>query len=406
MNKKFSNFLRLFHNCLWLYTLACFLGDCMVHRDTEPGWLLALPLLPVVVYSFLTYAGTRHLWSYLLLQLPAVIASVVLGNLCGQTTAFVLTVLVMLGCQIMERRSPLFGPLRPCPSMLAFFAIAYFLALFYNCPRFGRFAVFGLMADILLLVFYENHEGLQDFLDVRRNIRTLPYRQIRRGNGLMLAGVVIVLLVLFLCTGFFMDNSLLMALGAMLMRFIRSVIEKLLDTEEAPSGDTGLLQPELPENPGDGMGHFGQEAASGAGISPVWDVVAWCILIALGILLLAVAVRCIWKLVLAFSGREMRRGEQEELLQDEVTELSEERKKKTAAAPGHGAEGRIRRNYKKEIRRKRRENRKRGPVDPAFTPAQVEDDSVYCSQVTEEERRHWKELHVLYEKARYGVKEE
>lgn len=402
MNKKFSNFLRLLHNCLWLYTLAYFLGDCLVNREAEPGPLFMLPLLPVIVYSFWIYVHSKHLWSYLLLQTPAVIAAIILGGLCGQTAAFVLVVLLMLGCQLMERRSPLFGPLRPCVPMLIFFAATYFLALFYGCPRFGQFAVLGLMADILLLVLYENNEGLYDFLDVRKNIRSMPYRQIRLGNRLMLAGIVTVLLIIFFCTGFFMDNSPIMALASLLMNFMRFLIRKLLDAENVPLENQDLIQPELPENFVEEADGFGQEAAQNIGTSPVWDVVAWCILIALGMLLLAVIIRGVWRLAVAFFSREVQKNEKEELLQDEITDLSEERKKKKAPVLDRGADGQIRKTYRKKIRHKRRENKRRGPVDPAFTPTQIENDSVYSGQVTEEERRSWQELHALYEKERYG----
>lgn len=223
-------------------------------------------------------------------------------------------------------------------------------------------------------------------------------------NRLMLAGIMLVLLFIFICTGFFLDNSPLEALGGMLMAFIRSLIRRLLGADtETPAAGQDFFQ-DLPENFTGEAEEMTQDSLLHPGVSRGWDIAAYCILAAAGILLLIALVRGIWKLLTMFFERQTHGESKDELVQDEITDLRAKRRKRSASA--HSEKGRIRRLYKKEIRRKRRENRRRAPLNPAFTPAQIEEDSVYSGQMKDGEYQHWQELHTLYEKARYGEKDE
>ncbi len=402
MNRKKSEVLRLIHNCLWLYTLVYFLGDCLSTWSAEPGATYALPILPVLAYSLLISRKGRRLWSAILLQLPALLGAMMLGNYLEAGFPFVFPVLLLQGCLLAERRSPLFGPLCPSPAMLAYYVLLYFLGLFYGCHRFCWFAAVALMGEILLYVLYENHVGLEDFLGVRQNVQNLPYSQIRQGNRIWLSGVVMALLVIFILSSFFMDDSPLIALGVGILSWIRSLLRRLLNQEELPQKAPNPL-PQLPqETLAEETGTLLQETTGSSAISPFWDRAALILLLLLGICLLAALIRGLWKLLMMYFAEAEQRERVKEKLADEITDLR--REKREGGISAHETLHPARKSYKRQIRRKRRENRRRAAVNPAYNPSQIEEDSVYCGELSPQEQAHWQELHAMYEAERYGRK--
>jgi hypothetical protein len=404
MRRNYGAALRLAHNCLWLCMLGLFLESCLVHSDEPFQLWTALYLLPIILYSFLADAWAKHSWSILLVQIPTLAGALVLGSLTGKSVTLVLVTAVMVFCLLAQHRSPLFGPLCPGIPMLVYFAVLYFLGLFYGNTAFLTAAWVGLMGEMLIFLLHENQEGLSAFLDVRQNLRAVPYSQIRKTNGLMLGGILLILVLLFACSSLFLDNSPLIALGTMLLGWIRAMLRRLFSGDDAVTADpTPGFTEELPTI-SDAASEIQQSPLGNGETSPVLDVLAWillgCILAALAVLVL----RSLWKLLLSLTKKKPAAKSVQEESVDEIVDLTEELSVKTVGMrPGRDEAGRIRRTYRRKIRQHRFSNKRHGPVNPAFNPSQIETDSVYVVPLTEEEKRFWEQLHKQYEQARYDA---
>ncbi len=400
MSKRFSVALRLIHSVLALYAFCFFLTDCLIVHAEEPGVLKDIYMLPIIIYSFAVYISAKHIYTYLIFQIPTVVLTFVLGSFSGETVAFVMTCAVMLLCQMVEMKSPLLAVYRPCGVMIAYYVFLYFASVFYGGENGATFMVYALMVEIVLYILFENNEGLYDFLDVRKNVRALPYRQIVLNNGMILACLLLLLAVIFLLTGFFMDNSPIAALGMFLAGILRRFFKWLLGMEDSVNEEsgtsTGVTSVEVEET----TSATGEMSLSD-GSSTLLEMTVYAILAVIGVFLLIIIIRSLWKFITEYIKEKAEEKPKDEETEDEITNIEDE----IRSTRGRRSDEKIspvRKRYKREIKRKRRENRRRGPVDETLNPTQIEEESVYSGELSPEERAHWRELHDSYEEDRYG----
>ncbi len=400
MSKRFSIVLRTIHSCLVAYAFCFFLTDCLIVHAEEPGVLSVILMLPIIVYSFLSFIYSKHFYTYLLFQIPTLVFSIVLGGVAGERVPFFLTCALMIACQIIEMKSPLLAVLRPCGVMMGYFVFLYFVCVFYGGENGATFMVYALMAEILIYVLYENNEGLHDFLQVRQNVRALPYRQILLSNWMIMACMLMLLAVIFLLTGLFMDNSPILVLGTFLAGILRTFFRWLLGMEdsvnEESSTSTGVTSVDIEDSTS-----ASSEVSLSGDASALVEMTAYAVLAVIGVILLIIIIRDLWKLITEYVKEKAEKKPEDEETEDEITNIEDEirsarvRRSDEKISP-------VRKRYKREIRRKRRENRRRGPVDETLNPTQIEEESVYLGELSEEEKAHWRELHDSYEEDRYG----
>lgn len=401
MNKKLSTALRFLHSVLAVYTFCYFITSCLIKHTEEPGPLSVILMLPIIIYSFVAYIYSKRYLTFFIFQVPTLILTYILGGISGEMTAFVLTFAVMILCQGIEIKSPLLAVFRPCGLMIGYYVVVYLIAIFYGSPKLESFVVIAMMVEILIYIFYENNEGLHDFLDVRQNVSAMPYRQIILSNSMMLSGVILLLLVIFVLTSLFMDNSPLVAFVMMLGGLLRTFFRWLIGGEDSVNEESGVnsaLSTELVED----SSSAAEASVSNGSSSTVLEIAIYVILVIMGLFLLYIVIRSIWSAITDYIKNRAERKPEDDETEDEVTDIRDD-VISTRTRSRYDTEGNpIRKRYKREIRRKRRENRVRGPVEETRNPTQIEEDSVYVKELSEEEKAHWKELHDAYEETRYG----
>lgn len=264
----------------------------------------------------------------------------------------------------------------------------YILAKMLDLPSMNKAANLLFAANMVLYLIQWNQNKLYQFSNLSRHVKGIPARKLRVINGVYLLSVLLLIAGTVLLIGMLPLQMLTDRIGNWLYLLISDVLGGLLGKSQNAEALKVSREARRPAGLMDGAGFL----AGGPGSPSVgpWVMAAAC---AVGVVFLAVCVvylyRALWK-----------RMKWE--LDDEVVVLNKEEKVSSLAGGiravrssfGHSTEERIRRVYKKYIRKRMK---KGSIVLPSWTPREIED--AVGGQNAGAER--W-EIHELYERARYA----
>jgi len=122
------------------------------------------------------------------------------------------------------------------------------------------------------------------------------------------------------------------------------------------------------------------------------------------VFLVVLVVRLVNRILRARSEKQ-ETTEADDYIMDEVVELERPRRERISFRARTNDE-QVRLKYKKEIFKKRKENKLYENVRKHLTPSQIEDESVFnYGENVPDNSDYWDKLHNLYEKARYSREE-
>lgn len=273
--------------------------------------------------------------------------------------------------------------------VLAMLAVMmYILSKMLRLPMLEAGADILFILNMVLYIIQWNQNRIYQFSNLSRHVKGIPAQKLRMINGmyllvilLLIAGVSFVIMMLPLGTVFDW-------LGKWLYTLISCVLGALLGRSE--SGGTVRVDRDMRKAEG-----FDAAAGSLTDHS-VLDFAGRGVLAAgcaVGVLFLAVCLislyQMLWKRICFKLDEDVVLLEREELVSPLKNKLQAVRR-----SLGHGIEERIRRNYRRYVRRRM----KKGSIlNQAWTPAEIEE-FIGMNGRKEDGR----ELCALYEKARYG----
>ncbi|MCR5742950.1 MAG: hypothetical protein K6F92_04365 [Lachnospiraceae bacterium] len=402
MIKRHSILLGALHNYLLFVTTAYF---CLTSLDRDNY----APMAAVMVFglyfaiSQLLFEGIGRLWKYLIMQavLIPVVGYFAIGYELG--VPFILLMLIQVFMQVMHRLRGNVALLYPVWQVLVYYLVTYLLALFMDNNPYKTFVIYMSMAYIILVILDLNNLGLVAFLNVRKNVKSLPYEQIKRSNALMLGSLFGVVGILFLLSGFFLNDGPIYYVVNLLKSFLKWLFSRI-HFESAPVGE--MAEPVSADDPMDNslINQDYVKPERGPFSDTALYIMSAIAITVITIGLIVFVVRLVNRILRARAEKQ-ECTEADDYAMDEVVMLERPKREKFSFKPKTVNE-QIRLRYRKDIFKKRRENKLYDGVGPHLTPSQIEEESVYLYGDNKPENEgYWQVLHSLYEKARYSRQE-
>lgn len=268
---------------------------------------------------------------------------------------------------------------KPLSAALVLFVICYLAALLNACPIFCDIALISGTLYLLIFLVYRQLEATENYLADTKSITNVPKQKIRRLRmGMLLASLLLACVI---------------SLFALLTRGYRTYHDlRYYDFS------IGLDEEVVGEYAGQETGSFEElpEWLEALEAVPKWEMPKWLEYAGWGIAFLCLAcilfflVRGIVNYFLEFRGVPEENGDMAEALDEEVAQKIPLTRR--TFLPGALSENeRIRRTYRKKIRRYRKER----PM-ACETPDEIEEKTAFPGNFAVQE------LHDAYEKARYG----
>jgi hypothetical protein len=395
MNDRSIGFFKILHQVLWIFALAFFMQAVFYKECEDLVWYEMWPVLPLVAVSFIVYYLARRFWIYLLFQ-PVFIAAIVFAPerfAFGLGLAYVVCVLM----QLTEKKQGYFSLNEPSWGFCFVFAAIYFIGMGTERPGILAFTPYALMIYILLVLMFENMTGMQRFLSVRKNVENISLGRVAKNNARFTAGIAVLFVIMFALSTLFTDNSPLMWLIKQAAGWLKALFkfitkergEEIPDFEYQPQG--GYEGPDIYE-PG---------TAPPSGNVTVNDALFVVAGVILAILFLIIFIKIMYELITVIMANFRKKKEEDIEIQeipDEVVSLKPEKQSKKDDSRGVGGPSeRVRRYYKKTVRKERK---RRGLDIPhvSLAPAEIEAES-FEYPFGEDKAL----LHETYEKARYSL---
>lgn len=386
--------------CLVQFTLyhsvACLITGIGGTESREMYLRMGILLLPLFLYLLVRmYVGNLFLFALLHIGCAGGLL-LFFPRTHGEAAAILLCLLVMM---VNSLRVRLIGPYRgnECPSLIriAFIFIVYVFAAYADRVLLMKLYFYELIGFLFFYMISKNLENTEKFINQNLETANFPIRQIKGVNRTLLCFFAVVMLGGMLLTPQLHPERMASQLGHIALIVLRWLFSLIRTKELSPEP---LLDLENSENMGEGL-LLEEAVPSKLALILQFMMEVISVIVLIGLLLFGIGFS-LYQIYKRFYENPLKTGEEEKKM-DVITRTEHVpifRKKKELQEESGGYSKKIRRHYKKSVKRR---TGKEQILSPSLTPTEIE--SALGSPLmdgTEQER-----VIVLYEKARYGKEE-
>ncbi len=378
------------------HSAACLIAGIGIE---ESGWMylrMGILFLPLLIYLF-TRMYIRNLSIFVLIHIGCAAGLLFFfPRTVGEAAAICICLLIMLVNSVRFRIIESYYD-RECPSLflLLFLFVVYVFAAYIEKPILMKQCFYELMVFLLCYMISKNLENTENFISLNRETANFPIRQIKGVNRVLLSFFAVVMLGGMLLIPQLHLERAVEQMGEWGLIFLRWLFSLIRTKEVSPepwewnnNSNSGSYELPITEEMPSRLAMFLQY------LMEIGTIIFLIVVVLFGI---GFGLYQIYKRFYAvpLKGEERKR-------ETDVITITESvpifRKKKEPEEEIGGYSKKIRRQYKKSVKRRKGKTQ---ILPSSLTPTEIENVLEYpFTDIQEKER-----VIVLYEKARYGKEE-
>ncbi len=379
------------------HSTACLIAGIGRTEDAALYLRMGILLLPLLLYSFVRMY-VENLFLFALLHIGC--AGGILfffPHTVGESAAISICLIIIIGNSVRFRITESYRH-QECPHLLllSILFIVYALASYIEKTILMRQCFYELIIFLIFYMISKNLENTEKFINLNRDTANFPVRQIKGVNRTLLCFFTIVMFGGMLLAPQIYPESLIEQFGAVLLSILRWLFSLILreEIDQEPyldfreDGNLGGYEFPIEENVPSKLAVF---------LQYLMEIAAAVFLIAVILFGIGFGLYQIYKRFYAIP----LSSEKEQKKTDVVTVTESVpifRRKKEPQEELGGYNKRIRRQYKKSVKRRKGKDQ---VLSESLTPAEIE--TVLEHPIMDPKERE--RLIALYEKARYGKEE-
>lgn len=378
------------------HSIACLITGVGRGENWEMYLRMGVLLLPLLLYSF-TRAYVGNLFLFVLIHLGSAWALLwIVPRQPGEAAAMFGCLVVMLVNSVRFRIIESYR-YRECPNLLMLLLIflVYALAAYTQKALLMKLCFYELIVFIFFYLISSNLENTEKFIHINRDTANFPVRQMKWVNRMLLCFFAVVLVVGMLLAPQLHPELLAEKAGNVILHFLRWFFSHIQFEEMNPE----LFEKNVQRNPA-GMGMGIEEGTPSKIALFLQNVFLMATQIFLIVGMLAAVGFGLYQIYKRFYALPLKNAADRE--GKDVVTVAESipvfRKKKEREEKTGGNSKKIRRLYKKSVKRRRG---KEQILSQTLTPTEIEE---ALKQPSEEAGQRKRRI-ALYEKARYSKEE-
>lgn len=378
------------------HSVACLITGI---GGAESRWMylrMGILLFPLLLYLLVRmYVG--NLFLFLLIHIGCAGGLILFfPKTVGEAIAILICLLVMVINSIRFRIIESYG-YSECPSliMISLIFIVYVLAAYTEKVLLMKLYFYEFVVFLFFYMISKNLENTEKFISMNQETANFPIRQIKGVNRTLLCFFAAVMLVGMLLAPRLHPEYITKQLGNLALIFLRWIFSLIQTKEISPEP---LLDMGSSENQGYGF-PIEEAVPSKLALFLQYVMEVFTVIFLISVLLFGIGF-CLYQIYKRFYAIPLKAGEEKK--ETDVITITESipifRKKKDLQEELGGYSKKIRRHYKKSVKRRKGKTQE---LSPSLTPTEIEAVLEHSIKDAKEQER----ILVLYEKARYGKEE-